>query len=982
MNTKVSFSKKKSKKLASYIQRTLLTHWSFRHVKNKKNEHFFYDRRKCLGKGAFASVYAAYKVKIIDDEDGEDDEKLIKYTYKNSAPLVAKVSLQTFSKYAKKQSHTTSRELSEQYELWENEAITQTEYIPTHAAQHKKNGRYTIISDFIPGENVDTLLSKRKNQIFTLQQSVKLTTQILALVNHIHQSGIVHTDIKLENMLLQMRLNTKEQINIIDYGFATPINNTFGLSYVCQEPNGIQAGTPQYFAAEGLMDLTTRARDIYALTPLLFYFFGADKPLKDKDAATKKAIMEGREDDALRDTTQANYNSHGLFRGHLIPKSLAFTKPLIKTLLNGMQASSPGDRPDADLLLRFFSKLELLVDITYLEETPEKEKNKLKERRKALEEQRNLLIKMKTKDSASLAWYKKALRKETAKITQEKYNKQADLYNYDYLRYKKKKKQCKNNPGQYNKDKTSYKADLTQMVNNYLATRLLHPKRALNKHYKTYITPYFEADYKEPPNTKTKTTVIRNFIALYKNNKTYITCEKNELEKFVNKLKAFKKGSLSIYGHCLKSLKENIPSPTDTPLKKFLLLLRENGYTSSTDITQRTPEALKKMLALYNNNKEKILDESKHDLPTIKDWACIAFCATSKKPGANEANKQIFATIAIDGASTFNELIQRDDHQTPLITLLMLYLAPPLSKVSVKNKFDAIMYCTRKKISRALYPKDIIKFAIRLLRDGLNIKLDDREILCGLIIESKQTSFDELYNLYNKEKIAPEYKAACIKKLDENKLKADEKSPAKNKVVSDKKAYQSIRRWARTLLSSATNKDDQDELARIATEGASPKELARAYKKNTSTILKQCIVKKLKSNPTYVSLFTRAKKTKMPWYKKLYHAIMDAIKFIPNPTYKKVKWVAKQEASVTQSSTLENPEPVASPTSSSTSKMTDDLKDTHKAKSGPPQGDQNKVENKQAKKNRRFSYATPHFHRPLKKTTKISENKRRNSFLV
>lgn len=65
--------------------------------------------------------------------------------------------------------------------------------------------------------------------------------QILSGLNHIHNLGIIHRDIKMDNIMLEDIYDHKS-IKIIDFGFSAFKEN---LSYLCEK-----CGTIGYFAPE------------------------------------------------------------------------------------------------------------------------------------------------------------------------------------------------------------------------------------------------------------------------------------------------------------------------------------------------------------------------------------------------------------------------------------------------------------------------------------------------------------------------------------------------------------------------------------------------------------------------------------------------------------------------------------------------------------------------------------------------------------
>lgn len=69
--------------------------------------------------------------------------------------------------------------------------------------------------------------------------------KILKGIKAIHEAGIMHRDLKLDNILIQNIQNIKS-IKIIDFGFACQLNELSGDHHKC--------GTPGYIAPEVFED--------------------------------------------------------------------------------------------------------------------------------------------------------------------------------------------------------------------------------------------------------------------------------------------------------------------------------------------------------------------------------------------------------------------------------------------------------------------------------------------------------------------------------------------------------------------------------------------------------------------------------------------------------------------------------------------------------------------------------------------------------
>ena len=113
------------------------------------------------------------------------------------------------------------------------------------------SGNQYIVQEWIEG----TTLEQR------LQQSPKLSVaeiklivlNVLSILEHVHNQGIVHNDIKPGNIVLRLQNNLPV---LIDFGVAKQINRDYGQSVV---------GTPGYMSIEQAMGKAIFSNDLYSL---------------------------------------------------------------------------------------------------------------------------------------------------------------------------------------------------------------------------------------------------------------------------------------------------------------------------------------------------------------------------------------------------------------------------------------------------------------------------------------------------------------------------------------------------------------------------------------------------------------------------------------------------------------------------------------------------------------------------------------------
>jgi serine/threonine-protein kinase len=139
--------------------------------------------------------------------------------------------------------------------------------VTCYALEHTRTGRY-LVMDYCEGGTLRSLMERDCR--LSLPHSIKLVTDILEGLQHAHSRGIVHCDIKPENILLNLQSN----------GWVARISD-FGIAKLSQEM-GYQdtgnTGSPAYMAPERFYGQYSNASDIYSVGILLFELIAGHRP--------------------------------------------------------------------------------------------------------------------------------------------------------------------------------------------------------------------------------------------------------------------------------------------------------------------------------------------------------------------------------------------------------------------------------------------------------------------------------------------------------------------------------------------------------------------------------------------------------------------------------------------------------------------------------------------------------------------------------
>jgi serine/threonine protein kinase len=134
-----------------------------------------------------------------------------------------------------------------------------------------EDGRPFIVMEYVEGQNLREVV--RHQGALALRRSVILARQVASALAAAHELGIVHRDIKPDNILLAGE-GPSETAKVLDFGIAKMRESALGDSGAIATRTGMVVGTPQYISPEQAMgrrgsELDGRA-DLYSLGVVLY----------------------------------------------------------------------------------------------------------------------------------------------------------------------------------------------------------------------------------------------------------------------------------------------------------------------------------------------------------------------------------------------------------------------------------------------------------------------------------------------------------------------------------------------------------------------------------------------------------------------------------------------------------------------------------------------------------------------------------------
>ena len=132
----------------------------------------------------------------------------------------------------------------------------------------EQDGRQFIVFEYVDGENLKTLVEREGP--LPEREAIELALQIARALGFAHEHGLVHRDVKPQNVLL----NGDGQAKVTDFGIARSLDVHGGLTQT-----GTVMGTSDYIAPEQARGRRADAQsDIYSLGAVLYELLTGEVP--------------------------------------------------------------------------------------------------------------------------------------------------------------------------------------------------------------------------------------------------------------------------------------------------------------------------------------------------------------------------------------------------------------------------------------------------------------------------------------------------------------------------------------------------------------------------------------------------------------------------------------------------------------------------------------------------------------------------------
>ncbi len=139
------------------------------------------------------------------------------------------------------------------------------------------DGMKFMVMDLLSGGE----LADRLGEPLTAERSVLMVVQILRGLEHAHENGVIHRDVKPENIFITRDHEGREILKLVDFGIAKLIG---GSTDTRMTKAGLIFGTPAYMSPEQAMGMEADGRaDLYAVGVILYEMLGGSPPFENDD---------------------------------------------------------------------------------------------------------------------------------------------------------------------------------------------------------------------------------------------------------------------------------------------------------------------------------------------------------------------------------------------------------------------------------------------------------------------------------------------------------------------------------------------------------------------------------------------------------------------------------------------------------------------------------------------------------------------------
>jgi tRNA A-37 threonylcarbamoyl transferase component Bud32 len=143
----------------------------------------------------------------------------------------------------------------------------------------EKPGRAYCVMEYLQGRSLrDALGKKKKKTRLPLHACLRVMVQVCRALDAAHERGVVHRDLKPDNVFLISRNGAPDYVKVLDFGVAK-LTEPLGGAKAASTVDGVIVGTPIYMAPEQASGFEVdRRTDVWAAGIILYEILAGHVP--------------------------------------------------------------------------------------------------------------------------------------------------------------------------------------------------------------------------------------------------------------------------------------------------------------------------------------------------------------------------------------------------------------------------------------------------------------------------------------------------------------------------------------------------------------------------------------------------------------------------------------------------------------------------------------------------------------------------------
>lgn len=201
-------------------------------------------------------------------------------------------------------------------------------------AQRLDDGTGFLVMEFLDGQTLTQRLRQTRGKLPTAQ-ALQIAIQIASTLSAGHQRGIIHRDVKPDNVMVvpDDAVSGGERVKLLDFGIAKISSNAANSAPLTL--NDMSLGTPGYMAPEQMCNAINASdrSDVYGLGAVLFEMLSARRPLVAPSTAELIVLLLSQDPPLLTSLVNEAPSALSALLARMLQREPASARPTIVEVL-------------------------------------------------------------------------------------------------------------------------------------------------------------------------------------------------------------------------------------------------------------------------------------------------------------------------------------------------------------------------------------------------------------------------------------------------------------------------------------------------------------------------------------------------------------------------------------------------------------------------------------------------------------------------